>query len=88
MKLIEITNTTDTKSDIIIKSLRFYEQDAVDILLVSVLLFYLIRFIRDRRAGKLAVGQGESAYLHQRLYVQYLRLHLSSRRLDCTPYLY
>lgn len=30
--------------------------DVVDILIVSVLFYYIIRFIRDRRAGKLAVG--------------------------------
>ena len=30
--------------------------DVIDILIVSVLFFYVIRFIRDRRAGKLAVG--------------------------------
>ena len=30
--------------------------DVIDILCVSVLLYYLYRFIRDRRAGKLALG--------------------------------
>ena len=30
--------------------------DVVDIVCVSVLLYYLFRFIRDRRAGKLAIG--------------------------------
>lgn len=30
--------------------------DVIDILLVSVLLYYVINFFRDRRAGKLAVG--------------------------------
>lgn len=30
--------------------------DVIDILIVSVLFYYVIRFIRDRRAGKLAVG--------------------------------
>ncbi|MBR4205322.1 MAG: diadenylate cyclase CdaA [Clostridia bacterium] len=43
-------------SDILTVVKRFGFGDAVDILLVSLLLFYLIRFIRDRRAGKLAVG--------------------------------
>ena len=30
--------------------------DVVDILIVSVLFYYVIKFIRDRRAGKLAIG--------------------------------
>ncbi|MFA6948191.1 MAG: diadenylate cyclase CdaA [Eubacteriales bacterium] len=30
--------------------------DVVDVLVVSVLLYYIIKFIRDRRAGKLAAG--------------------------------
>ena len=32
--------------------------DVVDILLVAVLLYYVIAFFRDRRAGKLAAGVG------------------------------
>ena len=31
-------------------------KDVVDIAIVSVLIYYFIRFIRDRRAGKLALG--------------------------------
>ena len=30
--------------------------DVIDIVCVSVLLYYLYKFIRDRRAGKLAIG--------------------------------
>lgn len=37
-----------------LKDIRFF--DIIDILIVSVLFYYVIRFIRDRRAGKLAVG--------------------------------
>ena len=35
---------------------RFGFLDAVDILCVTVLLYYLFRFVRERRAGKLAMG--------------------------------
>lgn len=35
---------------------RFTVMDALDIVLVTVLLYYLIHFIRERRAGKLAIG--------------------------------
>ena len=38
----------------IVKQISFV--DVIDILCVSVLLYYLYRFIRDRRAGKLALG--------------------------------
>ena len=31
-------------------------KDVIDILLLSVILFFLYRFIRDRRAGKLLMG--------------------------------
>lgn len=35
-------------------SIRIF--DALDILIVAVLLYYIFKFVRDRRAGKLAVG--------------------------------
>ena len=38
----------------IIKTISFV--DVIDIACVSVLLYYLYKFIRDKRAGKLAVG--------------------------------
>lgn len=38
------------------KSISFGVTDFFDILLVSILLYYVYKFIRDRRAGKLAVG--------------------------------
>lgn len=38
------------------RNISFSMIDAIDIILVSVLLYYLFKFIRDRRAGKLAVG--------------------------------
>ena len=37
--------------------------DIIDILLVSVLIYYIYKFIRERRAGKLAVGIGVLALL-------------------------
>ena len=35
---------------------RFGLADAIDIVLVAVLIYYFVKFIRERRAGKLAVG--------------------------------
>ena len=35
---------------------NFRVADAIDILVVSVLLYFVFKFIRDRRAGKLAAG--------------------------------
>lgn len=37
-----------------IGSMRFF--DVVDIVIVSVLFYYIYKFVRDRRAGKLAIG--------------------------------
>ncbi len=37
--------------------------DIIDILLVSVLIYYVYKFIRERRAGKLAVGIGVLAFI-------------------------
>lgn len=37
--------------------------DIIDILLVSVLIYYIYKFIRERRAGKLAVGIGVLAFM-------------------------
>ena len=35
---------------------RFGFIDAIDIILLAVLIFYFIKFIRERRASKLAIG--------------------------------
>jgi len=39
-----------------ISNIRISFADFIDILLLSILLYYVFRFIRDRRAGKLAIG--------------------------------
>ena len=41
-----------------LKAFSFGINDFFDILIVSVLLYYVYKFIRDRRAGKLAIGLG------------------------------
>lgn len=41
-----------------VKAFSFGVNDFFDILIVAVLLYYIYKFIRDRRAGKLAIGLG------------------------------
>lgn len=49
--------TDRVKLENIFESLRGFEiQDVIDVFIVSILLFYVIRFMRDRRAGKLGIG--------------------------------
>lgn len=46
-----VTTTTETIQTFVVK-------DAIDVLLLTLILFFIYRFIRDRRAGKLLMGLG------------------------------
>ena len=54
--------------------------DIIDIAVLSVLLFYVYRFVRERRAGKLAIGLGLLAVLYAVAAV--LEMHAISFLLD------
>ena len=69
---ILLSAATETSADVlpenlgnILRTVRNMELiDYIDIACVSILLYYLFKFIRDRRAGKLAIKKAE----HQRMY--------------------